>query len=99
MKKLCFISCSALCHAVCTGKDYADYVSPLVGTRSSFELSTEILILPYPAVDVISELPRQEKWGTDVQLYVYTANKNPWFQTNHQPVRGLMTMVNFPSCP
>ena len=40
MKKL-FLSVVALCVTLFVqAKDYADYVSPLVGTQSSFELST-----------------------------------------------------------
>ena len=40
MKKL-FLSVAVLCVTLFVqAKDYADYVSPLVGTQSSFELST-----------------------------------------------------------
>ncbi len=49
MKKL-FLSVVALCVTLFVqAKDYADYVSPLVGTQSCFESLQEILILPYPA--------------------------------------------------
>ena len=47
MKKL-FLSVAVLCVTLFVqAKDYADYVSPLVGTQSSFELSTGNT---YPAI-------------------------------------------------
>ena len=49
MKKL-FLSVAVLCVTLFVqAKDYADYVSPLVGTQSSFELSTGCLLYTSPS--------------------------------------------------
>ncbi len=92
MKKL-FLSVVALCVTLFVqAKDYADYVSPLVGTQSSFELSTGNT---YPAIS--------RPWGMNfwtpqtgkiIRLIKSVVSNKPI-----SPVRGLMTMVNFPSCP
>ena len=99
MKKL-FLSVVALCVTLFVqAKDYADYVSPLVGTQSSFELSTGNT---YPAISrpwgMNFWTPQTGKMGDGWQ-YVYTANKSVVSNKPISPVRGLMTMVNFPSCP
>ena len=75
MKKL-FLSVVALCVTLFVqAKDYADYVSPLVGTQSSFELSTGNT---YPAISrpwgMNFWTPQTGKMGDGWQ-YVYTANK------------------------
>lgn len=66
-------------------KDYADYVSPLVGTQSSFELSTGNT---YPATarpwGMNFWTPQTGKMGDGWQ-YVYTANKIRGFKQTHQP--------------
>ena len=85
MKKL-FLSVFALC---CTlfvqAKDYADYVSPLVGTQSTFELSTGNT---YPAIAMPWGMnfwtPQTGRMGDGWQ-YVYTANKIRGFKQTHQP--------------
>lgn len=64
MKKL-FLSVAVLCVTLFVqAKDYADYVSPLVGTQSSFELSTGNT---YPAISrpwgMISGLPDRKDGG------------------------------------
>lgn len=99
MKKL-FLSVVALCVTLFVqAKDYADYVSPLVGTQSSFELSTGNT---YPAISrpwgMNFWTPRQERWGTDGSMFIRLI-KSVVSNKPISPVRGLMTMVNFPSCP
>ena len=72
MKKL-FLSVAVLCVTLFVqAKDYADYVSPLVGTQSSFELSTGNT---YPAISrpwgyEFLDSPRQERWGTDGSMSI-----------------------------
>ena len=85
MKKL-FLSVVALCVTLFVqAKDYADYVSPLVGTQSSFELSTGNT---YPAISrpwgMNFWTPQTGKMGDGWQ-YVYTANKIRGFKQTHQP--------------
>ena len=85
MKKL-FLSVVALCVMLFVqAKDYADYVSPLVGTQSSFELSTGNT---YPAIarpwGMNFWTPQTGKMGDGWQ-YVYTANKIRGFKQTHQP--------------
>lgn len=71
MKKL-FLSVVALCVMLFVqAKDYADYVSPLVGTQSSFELSTGNT---YPAIarpwGMNFWTPQTGRWGTDGSMYI-----------------------------
>ena len=85
MKKL-FLSVVALCVTLFVqAKDYADYVSPLVGTQSSFELSTGNT---YPAISrpwgMNFWTPQTGKMG-DGWTYQYTANKIRGFKQTHQP--------------
>ena len=85
MKKL-FLSVAVLCVTLFVqAKDYADYVSPLVGTQSSFELSTGNT---YPAISrpwgMNFWTPQTGKMGDGWQ-YVYTANKIRGFKQTHQP--------------
>ena len=65
--------------------DYADYVSPLVGTQSSYELSTGNT---YPAIarpwGMNFWTPQTGKMGDGWQ-YTYTANKIRGFKQTHQP--------------
>ena len=65
--------------------DYADYVSPLVGTQSTFELSTGNT---YPAIARPWRMnfwtPQTGKMG-DGWTYQYTANKIRGFKQTHQP--------------
>ena len=66
-------------------KDYADYVNPLVGTQSTFELSTGNT---YPAIarpwGMNFWTPQTGKMGDGWQ-YTYTANKIRGFKQTHQP--------------
>ena len=98
MKKL-FLSVVVLCVTLFVqAKDYADYVSPLVGTQSSFELSTGNTY-PCHIPSVGYEFLTPDRKDGDGWQYVYTANKTVVSNKPISPVRGLMTMVNFPSCP
>lgn len=66
-------------------KDFTRYVSPLVGTQSTFELSTGNT---YPAIarpwGMNFWTPQTGKMGDGWQ-YVYTANKIRGFKQTHQP--------------
>ena len=75
------VSSSLWLHA----KDFTQYVSPLVGTQSTFELSTGNT---YPAIarpwGMNFWTPQTGKMGDGWQ-YVYTANKIRGFKQTHQP--------------
>ena len=66
-------------------KDYADLVNPLVGTQSTYALSTGNT---YPAIAMPWGMnfwtPQTGKMGDGWQ-YVYTANKINGFKQTHQP--------------
>ncbi len=66
-------------------KDWTQYVNPLMGTQSSFELSTGNT---YPAISrpwgMNFWTPQTGKMGDGWQ-YVYTANKIRGFKQTHQP--------------
>ena len=85
MKKL-FLSVVALCVTLFVqAKDYADFVSPLVGTQSSFELSTGNT---YPAIrppSFLSGESRNSYPTGGIWQYVYMANKIRGFKQTHQP--------------
>ena len=86
MIKKFFLSAIALCLTLWVqAKDYVGYVSPLVGTQSSFELSTGNT---YPATarpwGMNFWTPQTGKMGDGWQ-YVYTANKIRGFKQTHQP--------------
>lgn len=66
-------------------KNYVDYVNPLIGTQSTFELSTGNT---YPAIarpwGMNFWTPQTGKMGDGWQ-YTYTANKIRGFKQTHQP--------------
>ena len=85
MKKvicICFAVCSVL---QLKAQDYTQYVNPLMGTQSSFELSTGNT---YPAIAMPWGMnfwtPRTNKMGDGWQ-YTYTAHKIYGFEQTHQP--------------
>ena len=85
MRKILFaflICCSSLSMMA---RDYADYVNPLVGSQSSFTLSTGNT---YPAIarpwGMNFWTPQTGKMGDGWQ-YSYTANKICGFKQTHQP--------------
>lgn len=78
---ICFLSCILCIHS----KDFTQYVSPLVGTLSTFELSNGNT---YPAIarpwGMNFWTPQTGQMGDGWQ-YVYTANKIRGFKQTHQP--------------
>ena len=85
MKKVIFI-CIAMCSLLqLKAQDYTQYVNPLMGTQSSFELSTGNT---YPAIAMPWGMnfwtPRTNKIGDGWQ-YTYTAHKIYGFEQTHQP--------------
>ena len=85
MKKLLVFIGLLAALQVLQAKDYTRYVSPLVGTLSSFELSTGNT---YPAIarpwGMNFWTPQTGKMGDGWQ-YVYTAHKIRGFKQTHQP--------------
>ena len=85
MKK-CWLLFSVLsCTLLAQSKDWTQYVNPLMGTQSSFELSTGNT---YPTIarpwGMNFWTPQTGKMGDGWQ-YVYTANKIRGFKQTHQP--------------
>lgn len=85
MKRL-FLSVAFLCCLLGgKAKDWVQYVNPLVGTQSTFELSTGNT---YPAIarpwGMNFWTPQTGKMGDGWQ-YVYTANRIRGFKQTHQP--------------
>lgn len=85
MKRLYTLILAMLTVGIARATDYVDYVSPLVGTQSTFELSTGNT---YPAIarpwGMNFWTPQTGKMGDGWQ-YVYTANKIRGFKQTHQP--------------
>ena len=87
MKRLLLSIILAGCFCFLSARDvnYADYVSPLMGTQSTFELSTGNT---YPAIarpwGMNFWTPQTGKMGDGWQ-YTYTANKIRGFKQTHQP--------------
>lgn len=85
MKKVFFL-CASLCLMLqAEAKDWVQYVNPLVGTQSTFELSAGNT---YPAIarpwGMNFWTPQTGKMGDGWQ-YVYTAYKIRGFKQTHQP--------------
>lgn len=87
MKKLLLsiLAVGCFCFSQAGNIDYADYVNPLMGTQSTFELSTGNT---YPAIarpwGMNFWTPQTGKMGNGWQ-YTYTANKIRGFKQTHQP--------------
>jgi predicted alpha-1,2-mannosidase len=85
MKKLLLMICALSSALLIQAKDWTQYVNPLMGTQSSFELSTGNT---YPAISrpwgMNFWTPQTGKMGDGWQ-YVYTANKIRGFKQTHQP--------------
>ena len=85
MRKFAATLSLMICFSALQAKDYTQYVSPLVGTLSSYELSTGNT---YPAIarpwGMNFWTPQTGKMGDGWQ-YVYTANKIRGFKQTHQP--------------
>ena len=85
MRKILLTACLIACSLMAEAKDWTQYVNPLMGTQSSFELSTGNT---YPAIarpwGMNFWTPQTGKMGDGWQ-YKYTANKIRGFKQTHQP--------------
>ena len=85
MKKLLLAACILSCTLLAKAKDWTQYVNPLMGSQSTFELSTGNT---YPAIarpwGMNFWTPQTGKMGDGWQ-YTYTANKIRSFKQTHQP--------------
>ena len=85
MKRLILLICAISSTLFIQAKDWTQYVNPLMGTQSSYELSTRNT---YPAISrpwgMNFWTPQTGKMGNGWQ-YVYTANKIRGFKQTHQP--------------
>ena len=85
MKKISFVLFLMCSIFLAKAQDYTQYVNPLMGTQSTFELSTGNT---YPAIATPWGMnfwsPRTNKMG-DGWKYTYTANKIYGFEQTHQP--------------
>ena len=85
MRKILLTACLIACSLMAEAKDWTQYVNPLMGTQSSFELSTGNT---YPAIarpwGMNFWTPQSGKMGDGWQ-YTYTANKIRGFKQTHQP--------------
>lgn len=85
MKRLILLICAISSTLFIQAKDWTQYVNPLMGTQSSYELSTGNT---YPAISrpwgMNFWTPQTGKMGNGWQ-YVYTANKIRGFKQTHQP--------------
>ena len=85
MRKILLTACLIACSLMAEAKDWTQYVNPLMGTQSSFELSTGNT---YPAIarpwGMNFWTPQTGKMGDGWQ-YTYTANKIRGFKQIHQP--------------
>ena len=85
MKRILSIVCLFSTFLWASAQDFTQYVNPLMGTQSTFELSTGNT---YPAIarpwGMNFWTPQTGKMGDGWQ-YVYTANKIRGFKQTHQP--------------
>ena len=85
MRKILLTACLIACSLMAEAKDWTQYANPLMGTQSSFELSTGNT---YPAIarpwGMNFWTPQTGKMGDGWQ-YTYTANKIRGFKQTHQP--------------
>ena len=85
MRKILLTACLIAYSLMAEAKDWTQYVNPLMGTQSSFELSTGNT---YPAIarpwGMNFWTPQTGKMGDGWQ-YTYTANKIRGFKQTHQP--------------
>lgn len=85
MRKILLTACLIACSLMAEAKDWTQYVNPLMGTQSSFELSTGNT---YPAIarpwGMNFWTPQTGKMGDGWQ-YTYPANKIRGFKQTHQP--------------
>lgn len=85
MKRILLTVCVLGCTFFAKAKDWTQYVNPLMGSQSTFELSTGNT---YPAIarpwGMNFWTPQTGKMGDGWQ-YTYTANKIRGFKQTHQP--------------
>lgn len=85
MKKGLLLACALCCTLLTQAQDLAEYVNPLMGSQSTYELSTGNT---YPAIarpwGMNFWTPQTGKMGDGWQ-YSYTANKIRGFKQTHQP--------------
>ena len=85
MRRTLLIACVLGCTLFAKAKDWTQYVNPLMGSQSTFELSTGNT---YPAIahpwGMNFWTPQTGKIGDGWQ-YTYTANKIRGFKQTHQP--------------
>ena len=90
MKKLLLAFAFLCCFTSIKAKDWVQYVNPLVGTQSTFELSTGNT---YPAIarpwGMNFWTPQTGKMGDGWQ-YVYTANKIAPAQSMDKRLRAIL---------
>lgn len=85
MRKILLTACFIACSLMAEAKDWTQYVNPLMGTQSSFELSTGNT---YPAIatSVGNELlDTANRKNGDGWAYTYNADKIRGFKQTHQP--------------
>ncbi len=99
MKKTFYILFLSLASLVYAQQDYVQYVNPLVGTQSSFELSAGNT---YPAIAMPWGMnfwtPRTAKMGDGWQ-YTYTSNRIYGFEQTHQPSPWINDYAQFSLMP
>ena len=90
MKRLLLIACILNCTLLSQAKDWTQYVNPLMGSQSTFELSTGNT---YPAI--------ARPWGMNFwtpQTGKIPPTKSAGSNRHTSPVRGSMIMVSSRLC-
>ena len=94
MKRLLLIACVLSCTLLSQAKDWTQYVNPLMGSQSTFELSTGNTYPAYcPSLGMTSGLHRQAKWETDGNIPI-PPTKSAGSNRHTSPVHGSMIMVS-----
>ena len=81
MKRLLLIACVLSCTLLSQAKDWTQYVNPLMGSQSTFELSTGYLsgYCPSLGYELLDSTDRQN--GRRMAIYLYR-QQNPRVQTD-----------------
>ncbi len=99
MKRLLLIACVLSCTLLSQAKDWTQYVNPLMGSQSTFELSTGNT---YPAIarpwGMNFWTPQTGKMG-DGWAYTYDADKIRGFKQTHQPSPWINDYAQFAIMP
>ena len=95
MKKLLLVACVLSCTLLAKAKDWTQYVNPLMGSQSTFELSTGNT---YPAIarpwGMNFWTPQTGKMGDGWQ-YTYTANKIRGFTSAQSVDQRLWPVLHY----